>query len=36
METNIFRLDLVDCDEESDINKWELYDINFLDIGTKR
>jgi len=30
--SNIWRLEFKDCDEESDTNKWEIYDINFFDI----
>jgi len=27
---------LVECDEESAVNKWELYDIKWLDITAKK
>jgi hypothetical protein len=32
IKSNIWRLEFNDCDEDNDINKWELFDINFFDI----
>lgn len=36
LTTNIYRLTLEDCDEEKDVNKWELFDITWFDIWTKK
>ena len=31
IDTNIYKAVLVDCDDESPLNKWELYDIKWFD-----
>jgi len=36
IKTNIHRVDFVDCAEEQTINKWEQYDVNWLDTATKK
>jgi len=36
IKTNLHRLSLVDCADEATINKWELYDVNWYDIETRR
>jgi len=36
IKTKIHRLSFVECAEEAEINKWELYDINWYDIQTRR
>jgi hypothetical protein len=33
--TNVFPLELVDCNEDKLINRWELFDINWIDVSTK-
>lgn len=36
IDTNIYKTELVDCAEEKDIYKWELFDVKWLDVQTKR
>jgi len=36
LKTNIYRLEFNDCAEENDLNKWELHDLKFFDVNTKR
>lgn len=35
IETGIFPLELVDCTKDTLNNRWELYDIHYLDIWSK-
>jgi len=34
--SNLYRLAYEDCGSEESLNKWELYDITWFDIETKR
>ena len=35
IDSNVYKAILVDCDDESPVNKWELYDIKWLDVATR-
>jgi len=36
IDTNVYKADLVDCDDESLLNQWELHDITWFDTMTKK